>query len=191
MPKSRIEAFTDAVIAIILTLLVLEIHMPKEPTLDALFQIGHKLIIYLISFFTLLIYWNNHHHLFYTVRKINGWVLWSNNLLILALTFFPFITGWIGEYPFALVPQLVYGVVFLIADSMYLLLVFCLIRANGKESDVAKLFSRYYKLYVSIALNIVALLAGIFIAPLAVLVVNTCVLIMWFIPEKKVEIYRK
>lgn len=120
MPKTRVEAFTDAVIAIILTLLILELKIPEKADWSALTQSGHKIIIYLISFVTLLIYWNNHHHLFQSVRKIDGRVLWMNNLLILTLTFFPFVTGWVGEHPFSWPPQALYGLVVLGADGCLL-----------------------------------------------------------------------
>ena len=97
MPKTRVEAFTDAVIAIILTLLILELKIPEKADWSALTQSGHKIIIYLISFVTLLIYWNNHHHLFQSVRKIDGRVLWMNNFLILTLTFSRLLlVGWVN-----------------------------------------------------------------------------------------------
>lgn len=99
MPKSRIEAFTDAVIAIIMTLLVLELHEPGAPTWSAFLQMEHKFIVYLISFISLAIYWNNHHHLFQLVKKVDGWVLWANNFLILMMTLFPYVTAWVGITP--------------------------------------------------------------------------------------------
>ena len=187
MPKSRIEAFTDAVIAIIMTLLVLELHEPNGPSWSAFLQMEHKFIVYLISFVSLAIYWNNHHHLFQLVRKVDGWVLWANNFLILMMTLFPYVTAWVGDYPFSWPPQALYGLVTLGTDFAYYLLVRALVRANGKESKIGQLFKHYPKSYLSIGLAIVALILGKLIAPIAVLVVNVLILLMWFSPEKSIE----
>ena len=95
MPKNRLEAFTDAVIAIIMTILVLELHEPNGDTWEALAALGYRFFIYIVSFIILAIYWNNHHHLFQVVHKINGRVLWANSFFIFALSLFPFATSWI------------------------------------------------------------------------------------------------
>jgi len=187
MPKSRIEAFTDAVIAIIMTLLVLELHEPNGSDWSAFLHMEHKFIIYLISFISLAIYWNNHHHLFQLVRKVDGWVLWANNFLILMMTLFPYVTAWVGDYPFEWAPKALFGLVTLGTDFAYYLLVRALVRVNGKESKIGKLFKHYPKLYLSITLAIVALVLGKLIAPIAVLIVNVLILLMWFIPEKSIE----
>ncbi|STP34333.1 integral membrane protein [Enterococcus casseliflavus] len=121
MSKNRIEAFTDAVIAIVMTLLVLELHQPEGDTFASFLGVEQQFIIYLISFVMLAIYWNNHHHLFQVVFKIDGWTLWANHLLILALTLFPFVTSWVSRYPVALAPQLLYGAVILLTDFSYFL----------------------------------------------------------------------
>lgn len=188
MPKNRLEAFTDAVIAIIMTILVLELHEPNGDTWEALAALGYRFFIYIVSFIILAIYWNNHHHLFQSVRKIDGRVLWMNNLLILTLTFFPFVTGWVGEHPFSWPPQALYGLVVLGADVAYYLVVRALIQANGPKSEVQRLFGHYPKLTLSIVLNIIALIVGKLVAPIAVLIIDTIVLVMWFIPERKAEI---
>lgn len=188
MPKNRLEAFTDAVIAIIMTILVLELHEPNGDTWEALAALGYRFFIYIVSFIILAIYWNNHHHLFQSVRKIDGRVLWMNNFLILTLTFFPFVTGWVGEHPFSWPPQALYGLVVLGADVAYYLVVRALIQANGPKSEVQRLFGHYPKLTLSIVLNIIALIVGKLVAPIAVLIIDTIVLVMWFIPERKAEI---
>lgn len=187
MTKSRIEAFTDAVIAIVMTLLVLELHQPEGANWAAFGAVGHKLVIYVISFISLAIYWNNHHHLFQLVKKIDGWVLWANNLLIFAMTLFPFVTAWVGDHLSAWAPQALFGLVFLGADVAYLLLGIALVRVNGKNSPVGQLFASYRKLYITIALNLLALLLGFLIRPELVIVVNTLMLLLWFIPEKQIE----
>ena len=187
MPKTRIEAFTDAVIAIVMTILVLELHEPNGSTWRAFAGVEHQFAIYLISFISLAVYWNNHHHLFNIVQKVDGWVLWTSNLFILMMTLFPFATAWIGDYPVELAPQLLYGLVIFGTDLAYCLLGYALVRVNGKNSEVGKLFAHYPKMRITLILNVIALLAGWLIHPVGVLVVNALMLIMWFIPEKKIE----
>src|SRR5699024_4991172 len=106
MPKNRLEAFTDAVIAIIMTILVLELHEPNGDTWEALAALGYRFFIYIVSFIILAIYWNNHHHLFQVVHKINGRVLWANSFFVFALSLFPFATSWISEYINSLAPEM-------------------------------------------------------------------------------------
>lgn len=187
MPKTRIEAFTDAVIAIVMTILVLELHEPSDDTWRAFEGSGHQFLIYLVSFVSLAIYWNNHHHLFNIVRRVDGWVLWANNLFILMMTLFPFATSWVGDYPNSLPPQLLYGGIILGTDLAYLLLGYTLCKVNGKDSPVGQLFTHYPKMYLTLVLNVVALLAGWLIAPIYVIIVNGLMLLLWFVPEKKVE----
>lgn len=187
MSKTRIEAFTDAVIAIVMTLLVLGLKEPNGDTWMAFEGKWHEFLIYLISFISLGVYWNNHHHLFHIVKKVDGWVLWANNLFILMATLFPFATNWVMDHPTSLAPQLLYGVVILGADLSYLILGKALVSVNGKNSPVGHLFQHYRKMQLTLLLNILALLCGWLIHPVAVLVINGLMLTMWFIPEKKVE----
>lgn len=187
MSKTRIEAFTDAVIAIVMTLLVLGLKEPNGDTWMAFEGKWHEFLIYLISFISLGVYWNNHHHLFHIVKKVDGWVLWANNLFILMATLFPFATNWVMDHPTSLAPQLLYGIVILGADLSYLILGKALVYVNGKNSPVGHLFQHYRKMQLTLLLNILALLCGWLIHPVAVLVINGLMLTMWFIPEKKVE----
>ncbi|GGC95450.1 TMEM175 family protein [Enterococcus wangshanyuanii] len=187
MSKSRLEAFTDAVIAIVMTILVLELHQPTTDTLAGLAGIEKKLFIYIVSFVMLAIYWNNHHHMFQLVHKINGRVLWANNFFIFTLTLVPFATAWVGDFIDSLVPQLTYGIMTLIANCAYLILTKELIRANGKESALGKLFQRYNKAYITIFLNILGLGLGWLIHPYFVLILNIGSLIMWIIPDRRIE----
>ncbi|WYJ90822.1 hypothetical protein A5888_002590 [Enterococcus sp. 9E7_DIV0242] len=187
MSKTRIEAFTDAVIAIIMTILVLELLPPKTDNWQALFDIGHKIFIYIISFIMLAIYWNNHHHMFQLVHKINGRVLWANNFFIFTLTLIPFATAWVGDFLDSLVPELLYGVVILLADVAYYILMKELIRAEKNNSKLRVILDKYYKMYLSIGLNLLGLLLGWLIHPYFVLIVNIGILIMWFVPEKRIE----
>ncbi|WP_375178431.1 TMEM175 family protein [Enterococcus rotai] len=187
MSKSRVEAFTDAVIAIVMTILVLELHQPSTDTLAGLAGIERKLFIYIVSFVMLAIYWNNHHHMFQLVRKIDGRVLWANNFFIFTLTLVPFATAWVGDFIDSLIPQLTYGVMTLLANTAYLVLTRELIRANGSDSTLSELFQRYNKSYVSIFLNILGLVLGWLIHPYFVLIVNIGILIMWIIPDRRIE----
>lgn len=189
MSKNRVEAFTDAVIAIVMTLLVLELHQPDGDTFTAFLGVEHQFIIYLISFIMLAIYWNNHHHLFQIVQKINGWTLWANHLLILSLTLFPFVTSWVSDYPTSLAPQMLYGAVILLTDFSYFLLGRALINANPNNSSMQQLFRGYRKLYFTLFINFLALLLGWLIEPLLIIIMDSLVLILWVVPEKKVESY--
>lgn len=187
MPKTRIEAFTDAVIAIVMTLLVLELREPADDTWRAFEGSGHQFAIYLISFVSLAIYWNNHHHLFNIIRRVDGWVLWANNLFILMMTLFPFVTNWVGDYPTSMAPQLLYGAVILGTDLAYMLLGYTLVKVNGEDSAIGRLFRHYPKMYITLALNVIALLAGWLIEPVLVIVINGLMLLLWFVPEKRIE----
>ncbi|MHC5216927.1 TMEM175 family protein [Enterococcus sp. LJL128] len=187
MSKTRIEAFTDAVIAIIMTILVLELLPPDSDTWAALYQIGHKIFIYIISFIMLAIYWNNHHHMFQMVHRISGRVLWANNFFIFSLTLMPFATAWVGDYLDSLVPELVYGLVVLLADFAYFILMRELMKADEKNKKLRDALNRYYKMYISLGLNVTGLVLGWLIHPYLVLIVNIGILIMWFIPEKRIE----
>ncbi|WP_165006533.1 MULTISPECIES: TMEM175 family protein [unclassified Enterococcus] len=188
MPKNRLEAFTDAVIAIIMTILVLELHKPEGDTWAALTALGNRFFIYIVSFVILGIYWNNHHHLFQVVHKINGRVLWANSFFIFALSLFPFATSWISEYINSLTPEITYGVVTLVANIAYYILARELVNANkGHEKGLKKLLNNYKKSYLSISLNVLGILLGYLIAPVAVLIANIVILMAWFIPSRAIE----
>ncbi len=187
MSKNRLEAFTDAVIAIVMTLLVLELHQPKGATLYAFVGVEHEFVIYILSFLMLAIYWNNHHHLFHIVERVNGRTLWANNFLILALTMFPFVTSWVSEYPTALIPQMMYGVVIFFADFCYLLLGISLMQIHEEHSEVYKVFKGYRKINLTLLLNVLALLVGYLVHPIWVMGIDFMALLLWLLPEKRVE----
>ena len=175
MPKNRLEAFTDAVIAIIMTILVLELHEPNGDTWEALAALGYRFFIYIVSFIILAIYWNNHHHLFQVVHKINGRVLWANSFFVFALSLFPFATSWISEYINSLAPEMTYGFVTLTANIAYYILAKELVKANYKKS------------YLSIGLNVLGIVLGYLVAPVAVLIANIVILAAWIIPSRTIE----
>lgn len=187
MPKGRLEAFTDAIIAIVMTVLVLNLHEPGSGDFSALLSEWQRLAIYVVSFLMLAIYWNNHHHLLQAAHTVNGKVLWANNIFILSLSIFPFVTSWMGDYYYDLAPQLSFGVMILIADIMFFVLAHSLHHAARANKDVAVFFSGYFKVWVSIGANVVALVLGALILPELVFIVNVFMLVMWVVPEKRVE----
>ena len=190
MSKTRLEAFTDAVIAIIMTILVLDFVVPAEPTFAALWSLRFKFLIYILSFVSLAIYWNNHHHLLQISKLVNGRVLWHNMAFILCLTFFPFTTAWVDEHLFDIAPEITYGVVILLADIAYLALARALVRANGEDSDVAKALCGYRKSRITLIIIAAGLIAGLFV-PLAVIISIALSLVLWVIPDRRIEAQMK
>ncbi|MEG0376256.1 MAG: TMEM175 family protein [Raoultibacter sp.] len=187
MPKSRLEAFTDAVIAIIMTILVLGLHEPAEGTFAALFSESHRLIIYVVSFLMLAIYWNNHHHLFQAAHAVNGKVLWANNLFLLSISIFPFLASWMGDYFTDLAPQLSFGIAILVADLMFFSIAYSLRKATDDNENVSVFLGRHYKTGISVAINVIALLLGILIVPELIYILNALMLILWVVPERHIE----
>jgi uncharacterized membrane protein len=137
MGKGRLEAFSDAVIAIIITIMVLELKVPHEDNLVALRPLIPVFLSYMLSFIYLGIYWNNHHHLLQAVRHVNGSVLWANLNLLFCLSLIPFVTGWMGENHFATLPVALYGIVLLCSAIAYFILTRVLIASHGKDSALA------------------------------------------------------
>jgi uncharacterized membrane protein len=180
------EAFTDAVIAIIMTVLALSFSMPSEPTFEALWALRFQFLIYIISFALLAIYWNNHHHMLQISKAVNGKVLWRNMALILCLTFFPFVTAWVDEYPFVRAPEITFGVVVLLADIAWLSLARSLAGASDTDEQTAKILYGYRKSIITIIIIAVGIIAGIF-APIAVMISIAISLIMWITPSKHIE----
>lgn len=186
MNKSRLEAFSDGVIAIIITVMVLELKVPHSPTPQALLEIWPVFLSYVLSFIFIGIYWNNHHHLFQTVRHVAGGVLWANLHLLFWLSLVPFTTGWMGENHFALWPVLAYGANLLACALAFAVLLRFLIHANGRDSPVAKAVGGDWKGNLSTALY--ALGIGLaFVHPLLGLACYATVAAIWFIPDKRME----
>ncbi|MDR2610527.1 MAG: TMEM175 family protein [Clostridiales Family XIII bacterium] len=186
MSKSRLEAFTDGVIAIVITIMVLELKVPKEPTFSALMESRYHFLVYLVSFLTLAIYWNNHHHLLQIARRISGRVLWCNIVLLFFLSLFPFTTAWVDEHLTSRTPELLYGGVMLVADIIWLLLAQELVRENGKGSAIHEALKDSKKSYITIGLILAGLIAGVFWPP-AVMIMCVLSMLPWIIPDKKIE----
>ncbi len=186
MEKGRLEAFSDGVIAIIITIMVLELKVPHGVDLAALRPLIPVFLSYVLSFIYLAIYWNNHHHLLQAVRKVNGRILWANLHLLFWLSLFPFATGWMGENHFAALPVALYGAVLLLAAIAYFILTQALISHHGKNSALAIAVGRDFKGKVSVVLYAAAIpLAFVnswFAGALYILVT-----VMWLIPDHRIE----
>lgn len=188
MPKQRLEAFTDAIFAIIITVMVLELHAPESGALSALWGLRHIFTIYLVSFLILAVYWNNHHHLFQIVRSIDGAVLWANTFFILFVSLFPFATAWVGEnHVDSYGPEMLFGVIIFLMDAMFFVLIRTLIHADGTNPEIRKLVGRgYNKPYISMAGNLVAILLA-FVWPPLTIIVDVLLLALWVLPERRIE----
>ena len=186
MTKNRLEAFTDAVIAIAITIMVLELRVPHEPEFSALEPLLPVFSAYVLSFVNLGIYWNNHHHMVSVCDTVNGKILWANLHLLFWLSLFPFVTGWMGENHFEQVPVLAYGVVSLAAAISYYVLQREIISQQGPGSRLAEAVGRDIKGRISPWMYI----AGIglsFVNRWIALGLYVAVALMWLVPDRRIE----
>ncbi len=184
MRSGRVEAFSDGVLAILITIMVLELHPPAGTGLEDLRHLGPVFACYVLSFVNLGIYWNNHHHLLQATERVNGLILWANLHLLFWLSLFPFITSWMGERSFARVPVATYGVVSLLAAIAYYLLQTAIVREHGLDSQLAAALGSDLKGKASPALY----LAGILISPVSrwvTLGLYVAVSVMWLVPDRR------
>ena len=186
MGKGRLEAFSDGVLAIILTIMVLELKVPHDTDLETLAPLVPVFLSYLLSFVFIGLYWNNHHHMFHAVQRINGATLWANLHLLFWLSLVPFVTGWMDENHFAPVTVAAFGVVLLCAALAYTLLTRVLLRLHGKDSTLAKALGRDFKGWVSLAIYVVAI-ALAFFYPLVSCALYAAVAAMWLWPDQRFE----
>ena len=187
LSKGRLEAFSDGVLAIIITIMVLELRPPDDVTLEALLPLGPKIFSYVLSFVMIGIYWNNHHHLLQGARVINGQVLWANLHLLFWLSLFPFGTAWMGEHSFAAVPVAVYGVLLLAAALAYTILARILVRIQPEGSPLRDALGvRDRKGDASLLLYITGIAVAMFV-PLAAVGCYVLVAAIWVIPDKRIE----
>jgi uncharacterized membrane protein len=186
MTKGRLEAFSDGVIAILITILVLELKVPHGGTLDALAPILPVFLTYVLSFIYVGIYWNNHHHLLHASERVNGAMLWANMHLLFWLSLFPFVTGWMGENHFEAVPTAVYGVVVFCASVAYKILVVVIVRLHGPKSRIARLIGSDRKGLISSALYAVAI-PGAFVHTAVAHVIYVGVALIWLVPDRRIE----
>src|SRR5712691_3297456 len=157
MGKGRLEAFSDGVIAILITIMVLELKIPAGGTWEALRPLMPVFLTYVLSFIILGIYWNNHHHMFQAIHRVNGKILWANLHLLFWLSLFPFATGWMGENHFTPLPTAFYGVVLILAAVAYRMLVTALVAEEGPDSTLARALGRDVKGKLSIAIYAAAI----------------------------------
>jgi uncharacterized membrane protein len=194
VPTSRLEAFSDGVLAIIITIMVLELKVPDEPTLHALVHTtGISLLTYLLSFVYVGIYWNNHHHMFQLVRQIHGGVLWANLALLFFLSLFPFTTAWVDETDFQSTPVVIYGINLLAAAVAYFVLQTVVIRQQGPDSPLRQAIGRDLKGRVSPVLYLAGILGALLIdrdGHIGAAIGEACfvvVAIMWIVPDRRIE----
>ena len=184
MGKTRLEAFSDGVIAVIITIMVLELRAPHGSDLLALKPVTPGLLSYILSFVYVGIYWNNHHHMLHAAQHVDGRVLWANLHLLFWLSLVPFTTSWVGEYPSAAIPTAIYGVVFLMAGVAWLLLQAALVKRNGPTSLLARAVGRDMKGKLSAALYASAILLAFYRAWIAD-ALYVLVAMIWFIPDRR------
>lgn len=186
MGKNRLEAFSDGVIAIIITIMVLEMKVPHGDTLTALVPLFPVFFSYVLSFVYVGIYWNNHHHMLHTVKRVSGAVLWANLHLLFWLSLLPFATGWLGENHFAALPSALYGVVLLMAACAYFILQQAIIAAEGEQSLLKVAVGQDRKGKASLVLYVLAVLLAFWFSWLAQLI-YIAVAILWLIPDRRIE----
>jgi len=186
MTKSRLEAFSDGVIAIIITIMVLELKVPHGAELTDLAPLVPVFLSYILSFVFLGIYWNNHHHLFQAVRQVRGGTLWANMHLLFWLSLIPFATAWMGENEFARWPVAVYGILLLFCAVAYTILVRIMLRHHDADSALAKAIGNDRKGRVSVAIYAISV-ALAFVQPLVACAGYLVVAIIWLIPDQRIE----
>ena len=186
MTKSRMEAFSDGVIAIIITIMVLEMKVPQGAGWDALEPIAPVFVSYVLSYVYLGIYWNNHHHMLQAAQKVNGRILWANLHLLFWLSLFPFVTGWMGENHFSTLPVALYGMVLLMAGFASYILSRLLIAHHGTDSHLARALGNDFKGRLSLAIYAAAVPLS-FVNPWIAFAMYSFVALMWFIPDRRIE----
>ena len=186
MGKGRLEAFSDGVLAIIITIMVLELHVPHGESLAALGALWPVLVSYVLSFVYVGIYWNNHHHLLHAATHVTGGMLWANLHLLFWLSLFPFATGWMGENHFAPVPSAVYGAVLLMAALSWYILQTLIVRAQGEGSLLRSALGRDWKGRLSPLLYAAGIVASFCVEGLAQAIYLGAALI-WLVPDRRIE----
>ena len=186
MHKGRLEAFSDGVIAIIITIMVLEMKVPHGESWSDLLPLLPVFVSYVLSFANVGIYWNNHHHLLQLAKKIDGRVLWANLHLLFWLSLIPFVTGWMGENHFAPIPVALYGIDLLMCGVAYYFLAHALLGVKGQDPALATALGRDFKGRISVIVYVVAIAASFFMAEIS-MALYVGVALMWFIPDRRIE----
>jgi uncharacterized membrane protein len=186
MEKNRLAAFSDGVIAILITIMVLELKAPRGANFSDLAGLIPNFFSYALSFVYIAIYWNNHHHMLHAVQRVNGLILWANTYLLFWMSLIPFATAWMGENHFATIPTAVYGVALFMPAIAYFLLQKAIIRSQGRGSILAKAVGRDLKGKISPALYLAAIGLA-FVSPWISNAIYALVACMWLIPDRRIE----
>jgi uncharacterized membrane protein len=186
MSKGRLEAFSDGVLAIIITIMVLELKVPHGTEIADLQPLLPVFVSYLLSFVYIGIYWNNHHHMLHAASKVTGGILWANQHLLFWLSLVPFVTAWMGENHFAPTPVALYGVVLFMAACAYFILARALARHHGPDSRIARAIGEDFKGKISVAIYAIAILLAFYL-PAAAGILYALVAIMWLVPDRRIE----
>jgi uncharacterized membrane protein len=186
MHKNRLEAFSDGVIAIIITIMVLELKVPKGDTMQVLIPIVPTFLSYVLSFVYVGIFWNNHHHMLNATERVTGAMLWANLALLFWLSLFPFATAWMGENHFAAAPMALYGVVLLMSAIAYWILQQVIIASQGPDSLLKKAVGNDWKGKLSPVLSLIAIIATFYSRWIAQAIFVSVVL-MWLVPDRRIE----
>jgi len=186
MGKGRLEAFSDGVIAIIITIMVLELKVQHGAELSALRPLIPVFLSYVLSFVYIGIYWNNHHHMLHAAKVVNGRILWANLHLLFWLSLVPFVTSWMGENHFAATPVAVYGGVLFMAGTAYYILAQALVAHHGQDSAIAHAIGKDQKGQISLVIYAIAILLS-FVQPWLAMALYVAVAVMWFIPDRRIE----
>lgn len=186
MSTSRMEAFSDGVLAILITIMVLDLKVPRGSDLASLRPLFPTFLSYVMSFIYLGIYWNNHHHMLHTVKTVNGAILWANLHLLFWLSLVPFVTGWMGEHRFAPVPTAMYGVVLLLAAVAYFILQGRILAKQGPGSTLARALGDDFKGKISQGLYLTAIPLA-FYRPWIAGAIYALVALLWLIPDRRIE----
>jgi uncharacterized membrane protein len=187
MPTTRLEAFSDGVLAIIITIMVLELKVPHGEDLAVLGPLLPVFFNYILSFVYIGIYWSNHHHMMHAVKRISGGVLWANLHLLFWLSLFPFVTAWMGENHFAWLPTALYGGVLLMAAIAYQILVIVIVREEGPGSLLAKAVGKDIKGNLSTAAYIVAIVLCFLVNQWPAQAIYALVALVWLVPDRRIE----
>ena len=188
MNTERLSAFSDGVIAILITIMVLELKVPHGTDLSALAGLVPIFLVYVLSFVVISIYWNNHHHMFYLTDRITGGILWANLHLLFWLSLMPFVTGWMGENHFAPVPTALYGVVLMMAGVAYYILERLIIRSQGAGSKLKAAVGHDTKGKISVVLYAMAIPLA-FVHQLLSDAIYVAVALMWLVPDRRIEAF--
>ncbi|MCW5939923.1 MAG: DUF1211 domain-containing protein [Fimbriimonadaceae bacterium] len=186
MTRNRLEAFSDGVLAIVITIMVLELKVPHEPTIEAVRPLADVFMSYVLSFVFISIYWNNHHHMMHLVQHVSGKILWANLHLLFWLSLVPFVTGWLGENGFAKLPTAAYGIVLFFAGVAYWILENTIVRHQGPGSPLGQAVGFDLKGKASIAIYVVGVACSFWNQWVSI-ALYALVAAMWLVPDRRIE----